>query len=773
MPPNDIVQIDAVTAVVHKPLPHDSAVLHVQGGATYVDDIGEPAGTLHVAIGMANKARGTLKALDLAPVRAAPGVVAVLTAADIRGKNDIAPVFSDEPLFADCEVMFHGQPLFAVIARTRDEARRAARLGKIEIEAEKPAVTIAEALVTGGRVQDDYAFGRGDATAAIGKSAHQLESKLTIGGQEHFYLEGQASFAFPGEGDEMTVHASTQDPTEVQHIVARVLGIPDAFVTVETRRMGGGFGGKESQACAWAAIAALGARVTGRPCKVRLDRDDDFTLTGKRHDFRADWQVGYDDRGVVAGYDVVLNARCGCSADLSPGVCDRAMFHAGNGYWLPDVSIATRRLKTNTVSNTAFRGFGGPQGMIAIERVMDAIARERSLDPLDVRKANLLRAGAERTPYEQAVEDYETQRAIIEELEVSSDYRSRRGRIAAFNTGSPIIKRGIALTPVMFGISFTLIPLNQAGALVHVYSDGSIHLNHGGTEMGQGLFTKVAQIVAEEFGVPLHFVRITATNTAKIPNASPTAASSGTDLNGMAAKIAAGVIRERMTAFAASAWNVAPEAIDFRDGRVFAGNISMSFGELAKACRLARVQLSHAGYYKTPEIHWDRLKAKGRAFLYFAYGAACSEVAIDTLTGEMRVLRADLLHDVGASINPAIDMGQVEGAFIQGMGWLTTEELVYGADGRLQTHAPATYKIPVASDTPPIFNTRLYTRPNPTPSIYRSKAVGEPPLMHGISVYSAILDSVHATNPRGQPQLDPPCTPESILKAIASLTGPA
>ena len=773
MPPNDIVQIDAVTAVVHKPLPHDSAVLHVQGGATYVDDIGEPAGTLHVAIGMANKARGTLKALDLAPVRAAPGVVAVLTAADIRGKNDIAPVFSDEPLFADCEVMFHGQPLFAVIARTRDEARRAARLGKIEIEAEKPAVTIAEALVTGGRVQDDYAFGRGDATAAIGKSAHQLESKLTIGGQEHFYLEGQASFAFPGEGDEMTVHASTQDPTEVQHIVARVLGIPDAFVTVETRRMGGGFGGKESQACAWAAIAALGARVTGRPCKVRLDRDDDFTLTGKRHDFRADWQVGYDDRGVVAGYDVVLNARCGCSADLSPGVCDRAMFHAGNGYWLPDVSIATRRLKTNTVSNTAFRGFGGPQGMIAIERVMDAIARERSLDPLDVRKANLLRAGAERTPYEQAVEDYETQRAIIEELEVSSDYRSRRGRIAAFNTGSPIIKRGIALTPVMFGISFTLIPLNQAGALVHVYSDGSIHLNHGGTEMGQGLFTKVAQIVAEEFGVPLHFVRITATNTAKIPNASPTAASSGTDLNGMAAKIAAGVIRERMTAFAASAWNVAPEAIDFRDGRVFAGNISMSFGELAKACRLSRVQLSHAGHYKTPEIHWDRLKAKGRAFLYFAYGAACSEVAIDTLTGEMRVLRADLLHDVGASINPAIDMGQVEGAFIQGMGWLTTEELVYGADGRLQTHAPATYKIPVASDTPPIFNTRLYTRPNPTPSIYRSKAVGEPPLMHGISVYSAILDSVHATNPRGQPQLDPPCTPESILKAIASLTGPA
>ena len=769
MPPNDVADLVLATTVVHKPLPHDSARLHVQGAANYVDDIREPAGTLHIAIGMADKASGRLKGLDLSPVRAAPGVVAVLTAADIPGKNDVAPVFADEPLFAFEDVIFHGQALFAVVARTRDEARRAARLAKIDIEAKKPTVTIADALVTGERVQDDYAFRRGDAAAAIDKAAHSLEGQLAIGGQEHFYLEGQASFAFPGEGDEMTVHASSQDPTETQHIVARILGIPDAFVTVETRRMGGGFGGKESQACAWAAIAALAARVTGHPCKIRLDRDDDFVLTGKRHDFRADWRIGYDDRGVVAGYDVALNARCGCSADLSPGVCDRAMFHAGNGYWLPEVSILTRRLKTNTVSNTAFRGFGGPQGMIAIERAMDAIARDRGLDPLDVRKANLLRAGAEHTPYGQAVEDYETQRAIIEELEVSSDYRSRRGRIAAFNAESPILKRGIALTPVMFGISFTLIPLNQATALVHVYSDGSIHLNHGGTEMGQGLFTKVAQIVAEEFGVPLHFVRITATNTAKVPNASPTAASSGTDLNGMAAKIAAGAIRERMTAFAASSWNIAPETIEFRDGRVFAGNISMGFGELAKACRLSRVQLSHAGYFKTPEIHWDRLKAKGRPFYYFAYGAACSEVAIDALTGEMRVLRADLLHDVGASINPGIDMGQVEGAFIQGMGWLTTEELVYDAAGRLTTHAPATYKIPVASDTPPIFNTRLFTRPNPTPSIYRSKAVGEPPLMHGISVYCAILDAVHATNPGGQPRLDPPCTPESILNAIASL----
>jgi xanthine dehydrogenase large subunit len=768
MPQSEVLE-PAETAVVHKPLPHDSARLHVQGAATYVDDIREPEGTLHIAIGMADKASGTLKGLDLDAVRGAPGVVAVLTAADIAGKNDIAPVFADEPLFADRDIMFHGQAVFAVAARTRDQARRAARLARIDIEERPVSVTVEDALKTGARVQDDYAFGRGDADAAVKGAAHQLEGRLAIGGQEHFYLEGQASLAIPGEGDEMTVHASTQDPTETQHIVARILGVPDAFVTVETRRMGGGFGGKESQACAWASIAALAARATGRPCKVRLDRDDDFILTGKRHDFRADWRVGYDDRGVVRGYDVELNARCGCSADLSPGVVDRAMFHAGNGYWLPDVSILSRRLKTNTVSNTAFRGFGGPQGMLAIERVMDAIARERGLDPLDVRKANLLRPNFDRTPYGQAVEDFETQAAIIEELEESSAYRARRARIAAFNASSPMIKRGIALTPVMFGISFTLIPLNQAGALVHVYSDGSIHLNHGGTEMGQGLFTKVAQIVAEEFGVPLHFVRITATNTAKVPNASPTAASSGTDLNGMAAKIAAGTIKQRMAAFAAGHWGVSPESVEFRDGRAVSGNHAMAFDTLAKACRVNRVQLSHAGYYKTPEIHWDRAKAQGRPFFYFAYGAACSEVAIDTLTGEMRVLRADLLHDVGASINPAIDIGQVEGAFIQGMGWLTTEELVYDAKGRLTTHAPATYKIPVASDVPEIFNTRLHQRPNPTPSIYRSKAVGEPPLMLGISVYSAILDAVHATNPKGQPKLEAPCTPESILNAIRSL----
>src|SRR5579862_5100054 len=566
MPPSSAVQSldkigDGDTAFVHKPLVHDSARLHVQGAAPYVDDILEPAGTLHLAVGLADKARGILRGLDLSAVEAAPGVVAVLTAADIPGKNDIAPAFADEPLLAEREILFHNQPVFVVVARTRDEARRAARLGEIDIAEERPVVSVDEAAIDGATVLPDYEFGRGDVAKALAAASHTLSGQFYIGGQEHFYLEGQAAFAIPGEGWEFTVHSSSQDPTEVQHIVGRILAVPDAFITVETRRMGGGFGGKETQACQWAALAALAAYRTGRPCKIRLDRDDDFALTGKRHDFRSDWRVGYDHKGVIQAYEVMLNARCGCSADLSLGVVDRAMFHAANSYWMPDVRIASRRLKTNTVSNTAFRGFGGPQGMVTIERVMDAIAHERGLDPLDVRKANFYRPGGDRTPFGQQVEDPETLRAMVEELEVSSDYRARRREIAAFNAKNKILKRGIALTPVKFGISFTLIHLNQAGALVHVYSDGSVHLNHGGTEMGQGLFTKVAQVVAEEFGVPLDYVRITATNTAKVPNASPTAASSGSDINGMAAQIGARQIKQRMVDFAAAQWGVAPEEI--------------------------------------------------------------------------------------------------------------------------------------------------------------------------------------------------------------------
>lgn len=756
---------------VRKPLPHDSARRHVQGAADYIDDLREPQGTLHIAIGTSPKARGRLVRLDIDAVRAHPGVVAVLTAADIPGANDVSPAMGDDPMFADDRIGFHGQALFAVVAEDRDVARRAARTAIVEIEAEAPSVTVEDALERGETVLPDYGFGRGDVAAAIAGAAGRLSGSIRIGGQEHFYLEGQAALAIPGEEGDIHVHSSTQHPTEVQHVIARVLGIPDAFVTCEVRRMGGGFGGKESQATQWAAIAALGAHVTGRPCKIRLDRDDDFVLTGKRHDFRCDWEVGYDADGIVEGFHVVHNARCGYSADLSQGVVDRTMFHSDNSYFLPAVRIDTRRLLTNTVSNTAFRGFGGPQGMLMIEHVMDRIAWATGRDPLDVRYANLYRPGRDLTPFGQSVEETDTLRALIETLERTSEYRARREEIAGYNSSSRFLKKGIALTPVKFGISFTLMHLNQAGALVHVYQDGSVHLNHGGTEMGQGLYMKIAQVVAEEFGIDIARVRITATTTAKVPNTAPTAASSGTDLNGMAAKIAAGKIKARMRARAAERFGVAEEEIDFRDDRVFVGNESLSFAELAKDCVLNRIQLSEAGFYKTPTISWNRAEAKGRPFLYFAFGAACSEVIVDTLTGEYRVTRVDILHDVGKSLNPAIDIGQIEGGFVQGMGWLTTEELVFDAEGRLRTHAPSTYKIPVSSDVPEDFRVALFPNANRMETIYRSKAVGEPPIMLANSVFCAIADAIHALAPGEPVPLDAPATPEAVLRACERLRG--
>ncbi|HZH53301.1 MAG TPA: xanthine dehydrogenase molybdopterin binding subunit [Microvirga sp.] len=756
---------------VRQPLPHDSSRKHVQGTAQYIDDIREPEGTLHVAIGQSPKARGRLISLDVSAVRAVPGVVAVLTAADIPGKNDVSPAFGDDRLFVEDVIDFLGQAVFAVVATTRDVARRAVKLAVMEIEAEKPSITVEDALERGETVLPDYAFGRGDANAAIAAAPRRLDGQFRIGGQEHFYLEGQVALAVPGEDGDIHVYSSTQHPSEVQHVTARVLDIPDAYVVCETRRMGGGFGGKESQATQWAVTAALAAQVTGRPCKLRLDRDDDFVLTGKRHDFRCDWNVGFDEEGRIQGYAVELLARCGCSADLSGGVVDRAMFHADNAYWMPAVHVGSKRLKTNTVSNTAFRGFGGPQGMLAAEHVMDQIAWATGRDPLDVRYANFYRPGGNLTPYGMEVEETDTLLGLVQTLERTSDYRARREEIAAFNASSPIMKRGIALTPVKFGISFTLTHLNQAGALVHVYQDGSVHLNHGGTEMGQGLYIKVAQVVAEEFGISMDRVRITATTTAKVPNTSPTAASSGSDLNGMAARIAAGAIKRRMIAHAALSYGVPEEQIEFRDDRVFIGNESISFTELVRKCIQARVALSEAGHYATPKITWNREKATGRPFFYFAYGAACSEVMIDTLTGENRVLRVDILHDVGKSLNPAIDIGQIEGGFVQGMGWLTTEELVFDSEGRLLTHAPSTYKIPVASDVPADFRVALYPNANREETIYRSKAVGEPPLMLANSVFCALADAVHSLDPSRPVPLDAPATPEAILRACEALRG--
>jgi len=597
-----------------------------------------------------------------------------------------------------------------------------------------------------------------------------MMSGMTIGGQEHFYLEGQIAMAIPGEDGDMTVLSSTQHPTEVQHVVSHILDVPLHAVTVETRRMGGGFGGKESQASQWAGIAALAAQVTGKPCKLRLDRDDDMIMTGKRHDFEVSFEAGFEDDGRLISVDTVLAARCGHSADLSLGVNDRAMFHSDNAYYYPDVRIKSHRLRTNTVSNTAFRGFGGPQGVLFAERMMDDIAIETGLDPLDVRKANFYGQDDRNvTPFGMVVEDNIID-DVVSQLEDSSQYRRRRREIVLFNQTSRFLKKGIALTPVKFGIAFTLNHLNQAGALVHVYTDGSVYLTHSGTEMGQGLYIKVAQVVAEEFGIDLDQVKIAATVTDKVPNTGPTAASSGSDLNGMAAKAATDQIKARMRTFIAERFQAQEEDVIFADNKVFAGSSSMTFGELALEMHLERISLSASGFYRTPKVSWNRDEIKGRPFFYFAYGAACSEVLIDTLTGEMKVTAVDLLHDVGKSLNPAVDIGQIEGGFVQGMGWLTTEELVWDDQGRLRTHAPSTYKIPSASDVPEHFVTNLYeSAGNQEDTIYRSKAVGEPPLMHGISVFSAIYQAIASIKPGVKPQLNAPATPEAILSAIASM----
>jgi xanthine dehydrogenase large subunit len=741
----------------------------VSGAALYIDDIREPEGTLHVAPGGATVAHGRLKTLDLDAVRTAPGVVRVLTSADIPGRNDCSPVRGDDPILAEKTIDFREQVLFAVVAETREAARRAVRLAQIELDPEPAVITVDQALAIEHRLMPDYTFRKGDSAAALAAGPRRLSGTMKIGGQDHFYLEGQIALAIPGE-NAMFVHSSSQHPSEVQAIVAKMLQLPQAAVTVETRRMGGGFGGKETQAAQWASLAALGAWLTGRPCKLRLDRDDDMSMTGKRHDFRADYDVAFDEAGNIHGYEVTLASRCGYSADVSSAINDRAMYHADNAYHLPAATILSKRMKTHTVSNTAFRGFGGPQGMVAIERTIDAIAWTLGLDPLDVRKRNFYGGeGRDRTPYGMRVAD-NVIHELVESLEKTSDYRRRRTAVASFNAGSRFLKRGIALTPVKFGISFTNIMLNQAGALVHVYHDGTVHLNHGGTEMGQGLFTKVAQVVAEEFGIDLDRVQITATNTDKVPNASATAASSGSDLNGMAAQAAARAIKTRMIAFAAAETSVPPEQISFHDNQVSIGSRAISFHEMARRAWEGRISLSSTGFYSTPKIHWDREKATGRPFYYFAYGAACSEVVVDITTGEMRALRTDILHDVGRSLNPALDLGQVEGGFVQGMGWLTTEELVFHEDGRLLTHAPSTYKIPCSSDVPADLRVALFKNSNREETIYRSKAVGEPPLMLGISVFAAIADALHSLAPGKPVPLDAPATAESILRAVQQLS---
>ena len=750
---------------------HESAHLHVSGEALYTDDIALPSQTLHAAFGLSPVAHGRIRERELGPVIATPGVFAVVQAGDVPGENNYGAAVHDDPIFADTLVQYAGQPLFAVAADSMTTARVAARRARLEID-ELPAILdIRAALAAGSFVLPAARLARGSPQQAIASAPHRLQGSVTIGGQDHFYLEGQIAVAVPQEDGGMLVHSSTQHPSEVQQIVARALGVASHAVTVQCRRMGGGFGGKETQPALIAAAAAVLARRSARPVKLRLEREADMLVTGKRHDFLADYTVGFDAAGRILGLTVMLASRCGYSADLSGPVNDRAMMHVDNAYFLEHVEIVSHRCRTHTVSNTAFRGFGGPQGMMVIEQVLDSIARALQLDPLAVRRANLYGVDTRNvTPYGQVVEE-NLLPGIIDQLERSSDYARRRAGIAAWNRGQDVIRRGIALTPVKFGISFTATLFNQAGALVHVYTDGTVLLNHGGTEMGQGLFTKVAQVVATTLGLPFSAIRVSATDTSKVPNTSATAASAGADLNGKAAQAAAAAIRERLAAFAGERYGVAADAVRFFDGRVQAGEREMSFASLVQEAYRARISLSATGYYRTPKIEWDKQTMRGRPFFYFAFGAAVTEVAIDTLSGETQILGVDILHDAGNSLNPALDLGQVEGGFLQGAGWLTAEELWWNGAGQLQTHAPSTYKIPTARDWPANARVELFAGAgNREDTIYRSKAVGEPPLMLAISVFHAIRDAVASCGPAGaDPALTAPATPEAVLRALTGI----
>ena len=751
-------------------LPHESAMLHVAGRAPYIDDLPELAGTLHAALGLSPVAHGRLLHIDMAGLKALPGVVDVLTAADIPGVNDCGAIVHDDPILADGTVMYLGQPMFAVLSDNREAARRAAARAKDFVRIEPlPALLTPEAAHAAQQyVVPPMRLTRGDVPTALSQAPHRLQGRFDLGGQEQFYLEGQISYAIPQERGGIWLHCSTQHPSEMQHAVAHALGLHAHDVQVECRRMGGGFGGKESQSAIFACIASVAAQRLQRPVKLRPDRDDDFMITGRRHCFVHQFDVGHDDDGRLLAADVEMISRAGFSADLSAPVMARALCHFDNAYWLPAVDINGYCARTHTQSNTAFRGFGGPQGAMAAEVILDSVARRLGKDALDVRLANLY-GTTERntTPYGQVVED-NVLHELIAELEATSQYRQRRASIQAYNASSPVLKKGLALTPLKFGISFNVVHLNQAGALVHVYTDGSILVNHGGTEMGQGLNTKVAQMVAHTLGVSLDQVRVTATDTSKVVNTSATAASTGSDLNGKAAADAAQQIRRRLITHLSTLHGVEPDDIRFTDGLVHVGPQTLKFADVVMSAYMARVQLWSDGFYATPKLSWDRDRMQGRPFYYYAYGAAVSEVLVDTLTGEWKLLQADVLHDVGQSINPALDIGQVEGAFIQGMGWLTSEELVWHPQtGKLLTHAPSTYKIPTASDCPAHFNVRLFKNQNVEDTIYRSKAVGEPPLLLPFSVFFAIRDAISAV---GQHRVDPPlrapATPEAILDAV-------
>ncbi len=745
---------------------HESAVKHVTGAAIYIDDLPELPGQLHVATGKSAHAHAKILKLDLSAVRDCEGVVDVITYRDIPGDADIGPVYKGDPLLVDELVSFVGQPIFAVAATSLKASMRAVEKAIVEYEQLDAIVTVKDAMEASSFVLPEKSFVRGDVDSIISDAPHNLSGEHYIRGQEHFYLEGQVSLCIPTEDDGVLVYCSSQHPTEVQRLVAKVLDVPFHEIVVEVRRMGGGFGGKESQAAGLACIAAIFARRNQLSVRFRMPRQDDMVQTGKRHDFWNRYRVGFDDTGQVLGVEMDLAALCGHSPDLSEGIVDRAMFHADNSYYYDAARITGYRCKTHTVSNTAFRGFGGPKGMIAAESMMDDIARTLNLDPLDVRKINLYRPGRDVTPYGQTIKQHVLSK-LVDQLETSSNYRVRREEIRQYNQGSSHLKKGLALTPVKFGISFTAQHLNQAGALVHIYTDGSIHVNHGGTEMGQGLYTKMRQVAARSLGVSIGRIQVNATRTDKVPNTSPTAASSGSDLNGMAVRDAMNQIRDRLVNFLASHFQCPPGDIKIENDLVVVGDQSLPFNEVVNLAYMNRVQLSAAGFYKTPKIEFDFEKGTGMPFYYFANGAATAEVIVDTRTGEYRVMRVDILHDVGRSLNPAVDIGQIEGGFVQGMGWLTTEELLWDDGGRLVSDSPANYKIPTAYDVPEAFNVKLYDEPNREETIYQSKAVGEPPLMLALSVWCALRDAcASVVDYRFNPMMNAPATSEEVFSCI-------
>jgi len=755
---------------INEKRPHDSASKHVSGYADYTDDINEPKGTLHGAIGWSKKSHALIKKIDLREVWKSEGVITVIGYKDIPGRNDVGPVFDGDPIFPTNKVEYYGQPLFAVAAISTELARKAVLKAKVIYKVLKPIVTIKEALKKKKFVLKGIKIKRGNPSNAIRKSKNQLKGNFTTGSQEHFYLEGQVAFAIPKEDNDLLVYSSTQHPSETQQIIAKMLNQKSNSVTVLVRRIGGGFGGKETNFMT-SSICSLLAHKTKKPVKLRLDRDDDIIITGKRHDFYSEYEVGFNDLGIIEGLKIKLASRCGISPDLSGAINGRAILHIDNAYYLPNVQVQNYLCKTNTASSTAFRGFGGNQGMMAIENIVDNISRYLNKDPYQIRKNNFYQKNNKNTThYGMKIEDNVIQE-IFNKLVKKSNYKKRYSKIKKFNLKSKYLKKGIAITPVKFGISFTTTHLNQAGALVHIYTDGSVHLNHGGVEMGQGTNTKIAQLVANELGLPFEKIKISSTNTSKVPNTSASAASSTTDLNGAAALDAVYKIKQNLEKFIKKKYNIKTIKIVYEKGLIKFNKRSFKFETIIKEAYLNRTSLSSSGFYSTPKIYFNKKTFSGRPFLYFCYGAAVTEVVIDTLTGENIVERVDILHDAGKAINPALELGQIEGGFVQGQGWLTIEEVNWKSNGQITTFSPSTYKIPAVSDMPKKFNVEIFKKgKNKENVVNKAKTTGEPPLMLAMSVFYAIKDAIASVGKyKKTPILDSPATPEKILMSLNEL----